>query len=177
VNKVQRLELAGAVAPALRNATEKTKSRRIGLIDANGNVVGYTTGAEALRGLAKIQELEHAVTDDTRPTEIVCRLCGKTVYVRSQPGRILSQCSEVCMGCVTPGCDGLLSKQTARKVARLGAPPRCPKCARSWAASQRQAARTPEQRAESMRRVVASKTPECHAAAVRKSWETRKANR
>ncbi len=62
LNKTERLEFAAIVAPVLRSASEKTKTRRAKFYNQEtGEVTGEGTVLEALRGLAKIHNLEHTL--------------------------------------------------------------------------------------------------------------------
>ncbi len=82
MTKAKRLELAAAEAPILRNATEKTLSRRIGVVGRDGKVT-YVSGRDVLRSLAKVHDLEHAVDGATRLETFICNNCGKTVKVKA----------------------------------------------------------------------------------------------
>lgn len=75
-NKAERLALAGAVAPFLRDQSERAASRRVTRVDKDGNVVGYTTLAEVQQGLLRRHEIEIDVAPDERPREFFCQRCG-----------------------------------------------------------------------------------------------------
>lgn len=106
--EVDRLELDALVAPVLRSASEKTLARRVAVTDADGNVIRYATGREVLKGLAKVQELEHVVGDGVRPKTIICKNCGALVPVRTRRGAVPTRCGPRChpqASCATDGCD------------------------------------------------------------------------
>ncbi len=83
MNKAQRLALASAVAPVLRGTSEKTKSRRVARVDAEGNVVGYTTLAEVQKALLLTRQIELETTDGVRQVEGVCTKCGRSVKLNT----------------------------------------------------------------------------------------------
>lgn len=149
LTKAQQLELNGYVAPVLRNASEKAMSRRVKFFDQSKAVESWDeavtkhgTHAEALKGLAKIHELEHAVQEGVRPKEIVCENCGKTVKVPAH-GKIPTVCrpgtcqaQRLCAGwgktegsCKAVPGQKALSPDTIRY--RKGEPWRCRACARN----------------------------------------------
>lgn len=84
MNKAERLALAGAVAPHLRSQSKKTASRRVGRLDKDGNVVGYTTWAEVQRVQLERRRIEIEVVDGFRPNEAVCHRCGLPANVRAR---------------------------------------------------------------------------------------------
>ena len=71
-SRAERLALAGAVAPTLRAAQE----RRIARVDADGNVVGYTTHKRLAESLLARQQIEIAVVEGVRPKTVMCEVCG-----------------------------------------------------------------------------------------------------
>lgn len=153
-SKAERLAVACAVAPTLRSQSDKTKSRRVARVDADGKVVGYTTLGEVQKALLRTREIELEVVDGVRPKEVICRACGKTVKVRPQgpPPRV---CYGGCRGaCVECGC--LVSAATALRAAVERREPYCKACT----SRRRQAALTVEQRSERARKGVASMTPD-----------------
>ena len=122
----QRLALAAAEAPILRNASEKTLARRVALVDKDGNVTGYTSGREVLKGLARVQELEHAV--EGRPKTVVCKNCGKSLKVGRS--KIPLVCRQGCeRTCSVVGCNNTVSESAAQQAAYRSARPRCRWCA------------------------------------------------
>lgn len=197
MNRADRLALAAVEAPILRSASEKTLARRVGLVDKDGNVVGYTSGREALKALAKAHDLEHVVDDGVRPREVVCQNCGKTVKV-GKAGKVPSVCLKGCVRtCATRGCTNDIGIHAAREGARERRSVRCKSCIgrASMTREQRQASGrrnvrvmhagltterkraagracqakfTPEQRSEVARARSASRTPEELSATARK---------
>jgi hypothetical protein len=180
-NKAERLAVAAAVAPSLRSQDDKTKQRRVALVDASGKVTGYTTLGEVQKSLLKARAIELEVADGVRPKEVLCRACGKTVKV-PKGGFVPTVCRE---GCAREcnDCGKSLPSDTLRRAARAGRTPRCLICSsaaktpeqrseagrrrcamtpeqRSEIARRRNAAMTPEQRSEIARRANAAKTPE-----------------
>ena len=190
MNKAERLALAAAVAPVLRSATEQTKRRRIGTLDKAGNPTGrYVDGAEALKGLARVQELEHAVDDGVRPSEAVCTNCGKMVKV-AKGGAIPKVCQAGCdRRCPVGGCDRLVSASAARIASRAGRKAICQRCQRRKfttalmimspeerraIALKAQASQTPEQRSERGRKARGRETYEQRSAASRRGMTPEK---
>lgn len=134
LSKAQCLEVAGYVAPVLRDASPKTLARRITLYDAEtGEVTGYATGAEALRGLAKIQDLELSVEEGVRPATVVCELCGKP-FVVGKAGKIPTTCPGGCsrqtvcagVGCIKKPPAAAFHRPAA--ILRRGRPWMCMSC-------------------------------------------------
>ncbi len=158
MNKAERLELAAAVAPSLRSASAKTLARKVTLYDPEtGEVTGYTTGAEALKGLARIQELEHAVEEGVRPKAVVCKNCGRVIVV-GHGGGIPSVCPLGCSRkCETAGCTGQLSVLTAKEKAKFRDAVLCSRCSRRAAAMAFHARQSPEEKAERRERIRAAK--------------------
>lgn len=78
MSKVERLAVAGAVAPFLREGHEEASSRRVGRLDKDGNCVGYTTWAEVQRAQFARHSIEIDVQPDERPKEFLCGRCGLT---------------------------------------------------------------------------------------------------
>lgn len=120
MNKAQRLVLAGAVAPSLRGASEKTKNRRVGRVDAEGRVVGYTTLGEVQKALLLERQIELEPADGVRPKEVVCTNCGRTILIHTS-GTIPRVCPRGCdLRCATDDCQNTVTVSTARAAARLG---------------------------------------------------------
>lgn len=178
-----RLELAGHIAPALRRVKHETAQRRVKLVDKDGAVTGEATLGDALKGLAKIHELEHAVADGQRAKFVTCHCCGLPVPQEKKAGMPRRACKEG-EGCAkqTECAGDNCGKSTPRHafakknvVARDGAPWRCSPCARLAMTPEKKAvkadrvrqavlaanaARTPEERSEIARRRAAAMTPE-----------------
>lgn len=94
--KAQRLQVAGALAPRLRGASERTASRRVSRVDKNGKVVGYITLAEVQKALLRAREIEFEVVDGARPLEVFCERCGLPIKVQG-----IGTIPKVCRG----GCE------------------------------------------------------------------------
>ncbi|MCW5834514.1 MAG: hypothetical protein KIS78_19085 [Labilithrix sp.] len=163
MNKAQRLAIAGVVAPFLREGAERAAKRRVAKVDKDGNVVGYTTLAEVQAKILERAEIEIAVQDGVRPKEVICKYCGKVIRVKGDAkGAPPRQCPDGCVrDCATPGCEGRISKVSARRRAKEGiVNGKCYRCSRREVRRKAWASKTPEQRSEIARRAAASKTPE-----------------
>lgn len=137
----EALELAALDAAVFRSASKKTLERKINIVGKDGSV-RPGVGRDVLRGLAKIQGLEHVVEEGVRPKEVVCRLCGKTVKATTT-GPIQTTCRSADGGCSrqklcagfgdTEGkCERPIPKRAAFISAnrqRGGQPWRCASCA------------------------------------------------
>lgn len=84
--KQERLVVAGAIAPYLRESKEKTKNRRVAVTDKDGKILRYTTLDEVQKKLLEAHALEIDVIDGERPKEVICELCGKFVKVEKGKG-------------------------------------------------------------------------------------------
>jgi len=163
LTKVERLELAGYIAPALRRATEKAKSRPVKFYNQEtGDITKHATHEEALKGLAKIYELEHTVQDGVRPRAVLCKFCGCPVQVPANGGGIPESCRGGCVKCAHEGCDRLAPKSAFEpsKVKRRHGKPW--KCAEHFQTLEQRRANgkkaqsklTPEERSEKARRAT-----------------------
>lgn len=129
----ERLELAALTAPVCRredDAAVKAKRRRVHVVKADDPTwtpIGDADGADVLRGLVKIQELEHAVTDGTRPKTVICELCRKPVAA-PRSGSLKRFCSERCrhgnagprqMSATCEECNALFSLGPKGRVPRF----------------------------------------------------------
>ncbi len=127
MNKRERLAVAGAVAPSLRTRNE----RRVALVNADGEVVRYTTVAEVQAAVLKRQGIEIAVEPGVRPKMVTCEQCGKPVAVSTKSGRLPKRCKSNCgKRCAEPGCEKRARSAafTPYNVAkRNGRPWRCTK--------------------------------------------------
>ena len=197
MNKAQRLVVAAAVAPVLRNEDEQTKSRRVALTDADGNVTGYTTLGEVQRQILARAKIEFDV--EGRPAKAICEYCGRVLPVPKAGGPVPKQCR---YGCDREcrDCGAEVSVNAARGAAKRREKPLCKSCHGAMQADRLRAtprevrqragresakrkgvtdamhaaARTPEAR-ERMRRGIQewhrSMTPEQRAAHTRKMWD------
>lgn len=89
-NKAERLVIAGAVAPVLRDGAEKARRRIVKT--HSGRVV---TLADVQAGLLKAKKIELEVVEGKRPKEIICA-CGAVVRVPKTGGVVPKQCQR-CM--------------------------------------------------------------------------------
>lgn len=91
LNKAERLAIAGKVAPTLRAASERTRTRRVTIVDKDGKVTGYTTLAEVQKKQLERAKIEVEMAGGKRPAAIVCRECG-TMAMVAKRGYRRSQC-------------------------------------------------------------------------------------
>jgi hypothetical protein len=128
----ERLELAALTAPVLRREDEpalRTKRRRVYVVkrdDPTWTPVREATGADALRGLVAIQDLEHAVVEGVRPAATSCVYCGGPVRAKRTgvPGTLCAACSpRACATCHSP-----VSGSAARSRFKQGHNPRTVQC-------------------------------------------------
>ncbi len=124
-NKAERLQVAGLVAPRLRDQDDRTKSRRVAKVDAAGNVVGYVSLADVQKGLLRKQEIEFDVADGVRPKERLCRLCGRPFRVPLIKGRVPTVCL-ICRDPLCQDCGTVLKKRGTQLGQRRAV--RCGKC-------------------------------------------------
>jgi hypothetical protein len=129
-NKAERLAVAAAVAPSLRSQNDKTKQRRVALVDESGNVTSYTTLGEVQKSLLRARAIELEVVDGVRPKEVICTACGKTIKVAQKGG---GQPPKICRygcdrRCRTEGCTTLVSVDSARRFAVDGIQRQCRPC-------------------------------------------------
>lgn len=123
-------EIAGYVAPILRSASPAAVSRRVKTYRQDtGEVTGETTIGEALRGLAEVYGLEHAV--EGRPRETPCERCGRLVSVIRHP-KAHCRTGEGCgvMTCHSCGvaCQDKKATRPSAIKSRSGRPWKCNKC-------------------------------------------------
>jgi hypothetical protein len=166
----EALELAALDAAVFRGASEKTLNRKIQIVAKDGTV-RPGVGRDVLRGLAKIQGLEHVVQEGVRPKEVVCQNCGKSVPVKS--AIVPRVCTE---GCQTRcACGAAISKKAARTAARAGRSVQCRKCTVAKATQAlllATARRTPEERVAQAVKAARARGPAMRAESSRKRSET-----
>lgn len=121
MNKVERLAVAGAVAPSLREGAESSSRRRVARVDAEGNVVGYTTLAEVQKAILARHQIELSVQPDSRPTHAVCARDGRLFRVPKK-GNTPKYC-EKCREAKCRLCGKDIASGAARKRCREGLPP------------------------------------------------------
>jgi hypothetical protein len=179
-SKAERLVVAGALAPRLRSQDEKVSGRRVALTDKDGKVTGYTTLGEVQRALLRERQIELETIEGVRPTEVVCRHCGKTITVKRGPGPVPKVCKDGCdRRCATEGCDGILAKITAYQNAQKGTKGVCRKCrdasnGRNVTALRKSRGRTHAERSTASLKGAAAMTPEQRSERMRKAWATRR---
>lgn len=163
-NKAERLALAAAVAPTLRVNAGKAKSRRVAVVDKDGNVTGYRTLAEVQEALLAAEKIAIAVDDGVRPKEMTCKFCGKPFPLQYATGNVPTKCGKClkCAECAAPLRRNAMQPSKVR--ARHGQPARCGSCA----AKHRNAGMTPEQRRDRARKAHAALTPADRSARARK---------
>lgn len=124
--KVERLRLAGEIAPALRRRVP----RKVVLVDNDGNPVRDATDVDVAQGALDRIGIELSVQDG-RPRWVCCGYCGKALSVK-QYGPCPTRCRECrtrarygelpdwssCVDCGSP-----LKRKTAARL-----PSRCRKC-------------------------------------------------
>ena len=86
----EALELAALDAAVFRGASEKTLARKLSIVSKDGSI-RPGTGRDMLRGLAKIQGLEHVVEEEGRPATVVCIDCAEVVSVEKN-GPVPKRC-------------------------------------------------------------------------------------
>ena len=86
----EALELAALDAAVFRGASEKTLARKLSIVSKDGSI-RPGTGRDMLRGLAKIQGLEHVVEEEGRPATVVCLDCAEVVSV-GKKGHVPKRC-------------------------------------------------------------------------------------
>lgn len=125
MNKAERLAIAGAVAPYVREGAEKNRQRRVALVDKDGNVTGYTTLADAQKAILERAKIEIAVVEGNRPEKTICTVCG--CVMRTCPQDRLYLCSK----CKAPPCEACgkkLSKSTVYRALKDICAARCGDC-------------------------------------------------
>jgi hypothetical protein len=164
--KAQRLVVAGAVAPGLRDAAERARLRRVARVDKDGAVVGYTTLDAVQAALLRRREIELSVADGVRPKEAICRLCGKTIRV-GRLGYVPTKCVRGCkLKC--DGCGGKIGERTSQKASRERRAALCHACTAKLGGAAMWARRSSEDRSASARRLQESMTREQRSEASRK---------
>lgn len=80
--KAERLAIAAAVAPSLRAAPEAVRTRRVAIVDKDGNVVGYRALADVQKEILKARAIELEVQDGERAKTKLCERCGNPLQQR-----------------------------------------------------------------------------------------------
>lgn len=123
MNKVDRLVVAGAIAPFMRAAYDIAKRRRVHLENSNRQVVGHSTWAEVWQALLRRHQVEIEVQSGYRPKDAICRRCGRLNQCQRHASVICEACRSLCCA----DCGKRLPKSSGwRSVLVL----RCKSCSR-----------------------------------------------
>lgn len=169
LNKAQRLALAGAVAPVLRASPHK--SRRVAVVNADGEIVGYRTLAEVQEKLLEAKKIELDVDDETRPTVALCRVCSLPTQVKKK-GKVVAICPKhfVCR-CGARLHRNAYCEEKIRK--RHGGPALCGSCSVRESMSKK----SPEERARQAQKANACVSREVKLEKAAKMRAARQRNR
>lgn len=107
--KAERLEVAGAIAPSLRESATQDRVRRVARVDAEGNVVGYVSLHEVKKALLKKKEIEIDVVG-VRQREVMCKECGLPFPVTKKHGTP-TRCPK-CWFCTCAFCGKTYQRKT-----------------------------------------------------------------
>jgi hypothetical protein len=122
-NLIERLSVAGAVAPVLRSQDEKTRTRRVTRVDADGNVVGYTTLEAVQKALLQRDRIEFDVAGGERPTRLICPECGGIMLAKKK-GKERTRCD----ACTHPRCHACGTRARSIKPAGTRETYQCNAC-------------------------------------------------
>lgn len=86
--KAERLALAAAVAPSVRDSAERP--RRVALIDADGNVTGYTDVSSVQRTILERAKIELDVGPNG--ARLCCQVCGRMAKRRGPRSTRCDRC-------------------------------------------------------------------------------------
>lgn len=92
-NKAQRLSVAAVIAPSLRSASSKTRTRPVAVVDRKGKIVRYTTVADVQESVLAAKKIEIEMAEGVRPKEFVCNFCGSVEPLSKKARRNLSKVS------------------------------------------------------------------------------------
>lgn len=115
--KPESLAIAGYSAPRLRSQSESVRLRRIGRLDKDGNVVGYTTLADTQKALLRRVEIEFDV--EGRPRWVLCEKCGAKVKFGPRQSLKAPKMCRAWTGCRSPKCV-TCSADVSRNTAKHG---------------------------------------------------------
>lgn len=143
--KAERLAIAGAVAPTLRQRAGA--GRKITVVDKDGKPVRVTDDVEIAKGLLARADIEFSVVPGERPKWVRCSNCGKPIKV-SVRGRIRRVCKfkkgqSACLARACADCGVPIDRRSKG---------RCVRCNRLHILAQN--------RSDKGRKVLASLTPE-----------------
>jgi hypothetical protein len=120
--KIEDLSIAGFAAPLMRRCAGKNLLRRVAMISADGEVVGYTTLLDLQKSLLIKRQIEFDVIPDAKPTLLVCRECGRDVVQK----RSLNNLCRAGFGCRAIKCQDC-GKNLSSNACFLGST-RCQSC-------------------------------------------------
>ena len=115
-SKAERLAVAGAIAPVVRQNAEKLARRRVRLWNQQtGEDGAFVSGLEAQKGIQATAEIEFDVQPQVRPKEVICTKCGRLFRASvSKNGYV----QKTCLGCRRP-------QETCANPSCSARPPRC----------------------------------------------------
>ncbi len=118
-----RLSEAGEVAPLIRRAA--MRPRRVALVNADGEVTGYTTNVDIARALLAKREIEIDVLPGRREMERMCVNCGQEFPLTKRAPH-----QRVCpRGCpCAAGCGTRVGHMRVIALRSLGVPANCQEC-------------------------------------------------
>jgi hypothetical protein len=129
LSRIEQLEIAGAIAPVLRDRLHSGRVRTITVVDKDGKPVRKISDVELTSKLASRAKIEMAVAAGQRPKAIVCQ-CG---MLRMVPKR-----GVVPVSCVKCAKRMKLEQKRARRAAN---PEKAREQARAWKAANPEKAR------------------------------------
>ena len=156
------LEVAAIVSPLLRSMSKKVTDRRVKVYNREtGEVVGEATIGDTVNGLAKAQQLLVEVDPDIRPTEFICKYCGKPGKIVARGGALPTLCAGGC-DCENK-CGNKASRNSIVLAVKQERKAKCKECVNKDRAERLRKAHeaiTPEQRSEIARKGNAARTTE-----------------
>jgi hypothetical protein len=118
-SKAERLAVAGVIAPVLRESEGHARERRVALVNASGEVTGYSSVSEVRRSILLRARIELDVQPGSRPKKTVCERCGCLIRVgkTGKSPRWHRSCRPRCIVCRAEfGRPGRASGKTGRCV-------------------------------------------------------------
>ncbi len=101
MRKIDRLRIAGEVAPAVRQGND----RRVALVNETGEVVGYRTLGEVQQQILARSKIELSVVAAHKRPTTVCRACGRLFTVKKKNRSAMycpDGCETRCLDCGDP---------------------------------------------------------------------------
>lgn len=187
MSKAERLAIAGAIAPRMRETEELARTRRVRLYNQQtGEETGSATLADARAGILKRAGIELETRPGVRPSQVLCLSCRN--LFKTRPGPTPKYC-HTCKAPKCKRCDAQLKAAPSLKKGR-----RRGLCFACWRVSRKEntaRSRTcsdcggPTSAALSKRcrdcyakrrtKKPRARKPRDYAASNRKAWETRRA--